>query len=642
MEKEKEQEVIKVYTSGNSIRQTSTKIGISATQVRRILNKNNIASRSNKTDQDIEKKIIELYNNGESSEKIADIFNINGTTVCRILKRNNISIRSPEENKRKFEIKKDFFENIDTEEKAYLLGFLYANGTIHSTRGVSSLVLKNDDYKILLKFSELIYGNKNHVIINDYSRFVIYSKKIKSDLIKHGCTPKKSFTLKIPELQDHLMNHFLRGVFDGDGCYYLGDKKISISLIGSKIFITQIRDYLMDKLNIVGSLSSSKGSDKIYNIYYSKRIDLFKLIKYIYNDATIFLERKYKKSQDILNSIHDARPVFYTTKNILKYQNERLTARYIKSLDNDKKLEVAEYVFNYFRTNGFPYPKYSSEELRNEFSKLESFKSNINSRSLIGNKIIYHFCKHFFSVRGPSLPSMVEAFYDDERLMNTIKNRMGITYKETFSITGNMIRQGFRNSYNSFATSFFKPILAKSIYEKYAKDNADVLDISAGFGQRMLGACTAKNVRSYTGLDPWTETFESLNDMKSFLDLKNVTLYNIGSEKFITDKRFDFCFSSPPFFNKEIYSDNDSQAYINRSFNEFLYNWWVPTSYNIYNVLHPGSCFVLNMDLGFAKSMVNVVSEMFELTDTFNIEYLRKNLGKSGSESYFVLKRRVE
>jgi len=98
-------------------------------------------------------------------------------------------------------------------------------------------------------------------------------------------------------------------------------------------------------------------------------------------------------------------------------------------------------------------------------------------------------------------------------------------------------------------------IEAKTIYDTYCPDNGLVLDISVGFGQRMLGAAASKKVKHYVGIDPWKRTIDSVNMMKDEVK-SSAELICIGSELFDSEQEFDLCFSSPPFYDKEIYNDD--------------------------------------------------------------------------------------
>lgn len=646
--------IIDLYKSGLSAKKIELKTGVSASQVRRILKRNNINGRSNKTDLKLEQIIIENYINGESSEIIANKFDINGSTVCRILKRNGVKIRPATENKRKYKIVEDFFENIDTEEKAYFLGFVFADGCISKRDSSLTINLHKQDIDIIHKLGKLIYINGDYNLTQDRDRYIkigFYSKKIKDDLAKYGCVPAKTFIIRIPNINKNLMRHFLRGVFDGDGCLSInGDKSGSrVGLTGCSLFIQDIKDYIKKELKIDTQLRLEKRSktEEVFDISYGSRINVSKLLNYLYKDASIYLDRKYNKYLEIIKTMHCNSPDYYGTKKYIKYNGNALTKNYIKSLSLMELENVSSFLFDYFRTYGFPYPKYSEECLLKDFENLRRSNLSVKNKEIFvsgnfcdsGINIFKHFCEHYYEVKSTKLPSMIEAFSSDDLLMKVINNRLGITYKECFSITGNMIRQGMRNSYTAFGASVFKPSVAKFIYDKFAPNNSVVLDISAGFGQRMLGASASNKVHKYIGLDPWQKTIDSLNKMKDFLELKNIELHNIGSEKFCDENlKVDFCFSSPPFFNKEIYSSDESQAYFGRTFDEFVVQWWVPTVNNVWRMLNKDGLFVVNMNKEMFEKMMKTINN-FKLIDTYNIQYRRNNLGKNSFDYFFILKR---
>jgi len=111
----------------------------------------------------------------------------------------------------------------------------------------------------------------------------------------------------------------------------------------------------------------------------------------------------------------------------------------------------------------------------------------------------------------------------------------------------------------------FMPIVAKTIYEKYCPEkNANILDISAGFGGRLVGAMSSKYHYSYTGVDPSTEAIEGLHKLIAFLGVENrakvIKLPFEESDKELEDNNFDLCFTSPPYFGKEVYSNEGTQS----------------------------------------------------------------------------------
>jgi DNA-binding CsgD family transcriptional regulator len=326
--------------------------------------------------------------------------------------------------------------------------------------------------------------------------------------------------------------------------------------------------------------------------------------------------------------------------NIYIYDGNPLTKQFISSLDINTRSVISKELLKYIRNAGFPYPSYSREVLLDDFKKLKLFYSKIENNQIksygeCGTKIFKHFCKNYYKVIGNGLPSFVDAFENDKSLKKVIDNRMGITYKEVFTMTPLMILQGMRNSYTAFASSIFKPTIAKTVYDEFCKPESIVLDISAGFGQRMLGANASKNIARYTGLDPWKEGIESLSSMRDFFGFDS-ELINVGSENFRRENYFDFCFSSPPFFDKEIYSNDSSQCY-QRGYDEYLV-WWNKTVKNVYDSLKPNSLFVLNMSPMYADDMLK--NEYFDLEGEFFLQFTRKHKGKDSRDMFYVLRKR--
>lgn len=293
-----------------------------------------------------------------------------------------------------------------------------------------------------------------------------------------------------------------------------------------------------------------------------------------------------------------------TPKDCLSYNGIPLMANNYINWPVETKELAAQEIFKILRTDGFPYFNYSLSELGFDFNKLkyanpilDSNKNLINVKDA-GKAIFQHFSPHFYSVRTEKLPSIIEAFNNDVLLMESIRNRMGITYKETFNFTKQTAVQGLRHANLAYHASLFLPTVAKFFYDRFCPSNGIVLDCSAGFGQRMLGAVASARVAKYIGIDPWTTTIEAIQNMADFVkESHRVELHNMGSEFInLPENSVDFALSSPPYYKKEIYSEDTSQAYSGKGKEEFFDLWWKPTIANIEKALKPGGLFVLNMD----------------------------------------------
>lgn len=300
---DKYQIAIEEYKKGKSIKNICKEYHLTPKLLRNRLILENIEIRGHSTTKkEIPKNIINQilndYSNKISIRKIAEKYNINRFDVSLLLKQYDIKI-----SKRKILLDENFFEAIDTEEKAYWLGFLYADGNISNIN--IELTLKYDDINHLENFKKAI---KTDATITDgyrkcdistnpdkqlrYARLIVTSTKMVNDLIKLGCISNKSLALTFPtkeQVPNHLLIHFIRGYFDGDGCVYIDKSKTPSFLFqvcGTYDMLIHIKSYFDIKANVrkIGNYYDlrCKGNIKATNIFDT-----------LYKDATIYLQRKY-------------------------------------------------------------------------------------------------------------------------------------------------------------------------------------------------------------------------------------------------------------------------------------------------------------------------------------------------------------
>ena len=170
-------------------------------------------------------------------------------------------------------------------------------------------------------------------------------------------------------------------------------------------------------------------------------------------------------------------------------------------------------------------------------------------------------------------------------------------YNITFNTLINVSR--FTNFQQSLGN--FLPSVAKGIYDYYCGiDNARILDMSAGFGGRLVGAVSSKHNYSYTGVDPATETFMNLRKLAKFLNVENrVRLINKAFEDCdddLEDNSFDIMFTSPPYFAKEKYSEEDNQSWKRYPDFDDWVNSFLKESFKIvYKKLKNNSYMIINI-----------------------------------------------
>lgn len=145
----------------------------------------------------------------------------------------------------------------------------------------------------------------------------------------------------------------------------------------------------------------------------------------------------------------------------------------------------------------------------------------------------------------------------------------------------------------------FRPYLARDIYKKYVHEGDKVLNPCAGWGGRLIGfaACMFSDVE-YVETDPATETYNGLVKLKDFLRLgDNVKQYNLPFEDLpVEDNYFDFVFTSPPYFDVERYSDEETQSYVRyNSLDTWKEHFFFPMVDKIINCMKPGASCLLNV-----------------------------------------------
>jgi hypothetical protein len=203
---------------------------------------------------------------------------------------------------------RDFFQNIDREEKSYWLGFVAADGCILGggrTGKRLKISLHKNEKKHLEKFVKSLNGN---IDIKDYKyktkdgyyehvEVSVGSNKLCSDLEKLNITKAKSKTLRMSDIPEDLIRHYLRAYIDGDGHYYISkdEKKSYIEIyVGSKELLNFFTGYLND--NGIDNNTFNYKKKNIHKISVHNKCSKLALIRLLYKDATMFLDRKKEKA----------------------------------------------------------------------------------------------------------------------------------------------------------------------------------------------------------------------------------------------------------------------------------------------------------------------------------------------------------
>lgn len=230
-----------------------------------------------------------------------------------------------------------FFDIIDTEEKAYALGFIYADGCHTKTSTTDCLCASQmeKDADILFKIKKAMkstYPIREEIKPGCKSRiyhFYLYSKNFGKVLDEKGIVSNKLLVLEFPNfIPDSLMHHFIRGYFDGDGSIWDGNRKkmevknerkpgttrikivhnVKFTFTGSNTFIPYLQDYLIENAGLSRTklnYAKAKESHAHCTMEYSGRKNILKLYQYMYKNATIYGERKKAKFEKILCALNE-------------------------------------------------------------------------------------------------------------------------------------------------------------------------------------------------------------------------------------------------------------------------------------------------------------------------------------------------
>lgn len=204
-----------------------------------------------------------------------------------------------------------FFDQIDTEEKAYWLGFIYADGYISKSNEVG-IELKADDYEHLVKFKNALHAERDVKIYHknstfgpqDNCRFTVGSTHMCNILLNYFGSINKTLEGHLPHIDKALEHHLIRGFFDGDGCLtgYKDDEHLfrpNVGFIGT----TETLKYIEEISGFQWGWSKRVETDiDNYQIHCGRVNDCMQFLNYMYEDATVYLDRKFDRYQILLEN----------------------------------------------------------------------------------------------------------------------------------------------------------------------------------------------------------------------------------------------------------------------------------------------------------------------------------------------------
>ena len=244
-------------------------------------------------DEDDVEDILHKYVNLEkSSRTIAKNYNVDKGSILKLLKQKEVTRKR---GYRKYRVNDKYFDTINTEEKAYWLGMIAADGNVY--KNTLQLGLQKQDKEHLLKFRNAI--NSTHKLIsldkNQYS-LQIYSKNLVQSLKQYYIVPNKHKIVKPPNINKKLMSHYWRGVFDGDGHIGCYKGKWHISICGNELMLNEYACYVKKICNTMAQVRKQTNSSA-YIFKVGGNLITPQLANSLYKGSTelIRLNRKYSK-----------------------------------------------------------------------------------------------------------------------------------------------------------------------------------------------------------------------------------------------------------------------------------------------------------------------------------------------------------
>lgn len=311
--------IIKIaYNSGRSLKDVCGDSGVVSVNIlRRIKRKYNIKTKhfnitNKRINKDIEKNMIRDYKNLISSTKVAIKYGFKThKTVIDVLNKFDIDIREP---KKITYYNMDYFKKINSHDRAYILGFLLADGYVIKDYSGIAMQLNEDDGYILERMSRRLgesttiihidcsrkrkHRSKNFRNARDMKRMSCFCPSMANDLKKYGMVKNKTFTLKFPSgIPKKYLSSFCRGLWDGDGTVGIAKtRNIWCQVVSAS------SNFLHKLSENIPFLNCVQNPSKGLNLY-TLRIcggnkETKRFLKWIYKyKSDLYLERKYAKVQ---------------------------------------------------------------------------------------------------------------------------------------------------------------------------------------------------------------------------------------------------------------------------------------------------------------------------------------------------------
>lgn len=254
-------------------------------------------------DENLIFRLRSLMEEGRDVPSVQEELGLTKAVILRLMRDNGIKRNSLSTIKRLYYLDDEWIDKIDTPEKAIFLGLFFADGCNLTNSHECSLGLHLKDQNYLERIVKL-FTDKPLRENRNQRRIQINSKNWSKKLAEYGGVPRKSLTLKWPNLlPKEFIPYFVRGYFEGDGCILSRSNKkspdwFSVSFIGTFEFLTSLNQHLNSCLGFKGKIYKKKTGKNTYSLVISRQNFVYKFGKWIYSDLLEFaMQRKLQKFQ---------------------------------------------------------------------------------------------------------------------------------------------------------------------------------------------------------------------------------------------------------------------------------------------------------------------------------------------------------
>lgn len=263
-----------------------------------------------------EQDVISKYIGGESVLSLSHQYQTNTHRIQKILNDNDIA-KVSQAKRFNPSLKEDYFFKIDSNEKAYWLGWLMTDGSISKESHIEMALQKKDAYILKLLSNDL--GVTSHTIKSfnkTYVRFNLGSVIMCKHLSQYGVIPNKTHILKFPNIDSQYEVALIRGMFEGDGGltigtttrFYKNRNKFytkpyqETSFTGTYDMCNGFQNVIRKHIDIPQKSITSNHS--IYRVRWSKKDEIIRILDLLYeNCGAYYLRRKYDLYQKIKGGI---------------------------------------------------------------------------------------------------------------------------------------------------------------------------------------------------------------------------------------------------------------------------------------------------------------------------------------------------